>query len=81
MRLESGGAAVGLSAALTSSAPGYPFQVSLPCGDTGLREDSKAQAEQVRSISVERLGEAVGIVPSALLESVDDALRLHLALG
>lgn len=59
----------------------YPFQVSLPSGDTGLPADSKAQAEQVRSISVERLGEAVGIVPSTLLESVDDALRLHLGLG
>jgi mRNA interferase MazF len=59
----------------------YPFQVALPSGDTGLREDSKAQAEQVRSISVERLGEAVGLVPADLLESVDDALRLHLALG
>ncbi|MCX6389995.1 MAG: hypothetical protein NT122_05080, partial [Solirubrobacterales bacterium] len=37
-------------------------------------------AEQVRSISVERVGPAVGIVPTALLTSLDEALRLHLGL-
>ncbi|MEI6448263.1 MAG: type II toxin-antitoxin system PemK/MazF family toxin, partial [Actinomycetes bacterium] len=42
----------------------YPFQVALPAGETGLPVDSKAQAEQVRSIAVERIGDAVGIVPT-----------------
>src|SRR5258708_37732358 len=32
----------------------YPFQVLLPAGQTGLRQDSKAQAEKVRSVAVER---------------------------
>ena len=32
------------------------FQVTLPAGQTGLGLDSKAQAEQVRPIEVERLG-------------------------
>lgn len=59
----------------------YPFQVALPSTETGLAQDSKAQAEQVRSISVERIGEPVGAVPGELLEALDDALRLHLALG
>jgi len=58
----------------------YPFQVALSAGETGLSQDSKAQAEQVRSISVERVGEAVGIVPASLLASLDEALRLHLGL-
>jgi mRNA interferase MazF len=58
----------------------YPFQVALPATETGLPEDSKAQAEQVRSISVERIGDAVGIVPAALIASLDEALRLHLGL-
>src|SRR6476659_4154481 len=35
----------------------YPFQVALDAGSTGLRTDSKAQAEQVRSIDVARVGE------------------------
>jgi mRNA interferase MazF len=56
------------------------FQVPLPATTAGLRVDSKAQAEQLRSVSVERLGPAIGIVPPALMAAVDDALRLHLAL-
>jgi mRNA interferase MazF len=58
----------------------YPFQVLIPADATGLDVDSKAQAEQVRSISVERLGLAIGQVPHELMEEIDEALRLHLAL-
>ena len=42
---------------------------------------SKAQAEQVRTIAVERLGpRSVGALDPALLVELDNALRLHLAL-
>jgi len=58
----------------------YPFQVSLPAEATGLRSDSKAQAEQVRSVAVQRIGPRVGRVPADLMDRIDDALRLHLAL-
>jgi mRNA interferase MazF len=58
----------------------YEFQVLLPAGDVGLERDSKAQAEQVRSISAGRLGAHVGRLTSSLLEKLDDALRLHLSL-
>jgi mRNA interferase MazF len=58
----------------------YPFQVLLPANVTGLEHDSKAQAEQVRSISVERIGSTVGEVPHDLMNELDEALRLHLAL-
>jgi mRNA interferase MazF len=58
----------------------YPFQVLLPAATTGLRLDSKAQAEQVRSIAVERIGELVGSLTGADLHALDEALRLHLAL-
>jgi mRNA interferase MazF len=58
----------------------YPFQVLLPAEETGLRMDSKAQAEQVRSVTVERVGPAVGRVPPRLMAAVDEALRLHLQL-
>jgi len=57
-----------------------PFQVLLHAGGSGLAVDSKAQAEQVRSVSVERLGPAIGLLPRALMAQIDDALRLHLAL-
>jgi mRNA interferase MazF len=58
----------------------YPFQVMLPAGQTGLRQDSKAQAEQVRSVAVERVGERVGRLPAALIAELDRALRIHLSL-
>jgi mRNA interferase MazF len=57
-----------------------PFQVLLPEGSAGLRVDSKAQAEQVRSVSVERIGSALGRLPASLMAAVDEALRLHLDL-
>ena len=58
----------------------YPFQVLLPSGTGGLFHDSKAQAEQVRSIAVERIGRRLGNVPADIMAAIDDALRLHLAL-
>jgi mRNA interferase MazF len=58
----------------------YPFQVLLPASDTGLHIDSKAQAEQLRAVAVERLGTRVGALPPALMAALDEALRLHLAL-
>jgi len=58
----------------------YPFQVLLPAESTGLSVDSKAQAEQVRSIDVARVQRRVGSVPGELMHELDDALRLHLAL-
>ena len=58
----------------------YPFQVLLPSAVTGLDLDSKAQAEQVRSVDVGRIGVRVGAVPNAILTLLDEALRLHLAL-
>jgi mRNA interferase MazF len=58
----------------------HPFQVLLPAQDTGLEQDSKAQAEQVRSVSMDRMGSKLGSVPPSLMLEVDEALRLHLAL-
>jgi mRNA interferase MazF len=58
----------------------YPFQVLVPAHESGLERNSKVQAEQVRSVSVERVGRAIGSVPASLMLSVDEALRLHLSL-
>jgi mRNA interferase MazF len=58
----------------------YPFQVLLPARQTGLARDSKAQAEQVRSIAVERVGKRIGRLPPSLIAELDQALRVHLSL-
>jgi len=58
----------------------YPFQVLLPAIQTGLPRDSKAQAEQIRSVAVERVGGRLGQLPAALVTELDRALRVHLSL-
>lgn len=58
----------------------YRFQVLLPAAATGLRVDSKAQAEQVRSVAVQRVGPVVGRLAPVQAAELDDALRLHLGL-
>jgi mRNA interferase MazF len=58
----------------------YPFHVFLAADVTGLVRDSKAQAEQIRSVAVERVGERIGVLTSTDLAALDEAMRLHLAL-
>lgn len=58
----------------------YPFQVLLPARECGLPSDSKAQAEQVRTVAIERIGRRVGQLTAPRLAELDEALRLHLAL-
>jgi mRNA interferase MazF len=75
------GAGVVTVVPITSSvARVYPFQVLLPEGAGGLSTDSKAQAEQVRSLDASRVGEQLGRVSDELMTRLDGALRLHLAL-
>ncbi len=58
----------------------HPFQVLLPATRCDLAHDSKAQAEQIRSVAHDRIGAVVGRLPADLLVELDRALRLHLAL-
>ncbi|MDF8264606.1 type II toxin-antitoxin system PemK/MazF family toxin [Luteipulveratus flavus] len=65
-----------------TSRPGrvLPFQVLLAPPDSGLDLESKAQAEQVRSIDVVRLTRRLGRLSPSAAWQLDEALRLHLAL-
>jgi mRNA interferase MazF len=59
----------------------YPFEVKLAASNTGLGKDSKAMAQQVRTLDKGRLAQrASGQVPLEVMLQVDAALRLHLAL-
>lgn len=64
----------------SSTAVVRPFQVLLRRELTGLRLDSKAQAEQVRAVTVERVGPVLGALTPELVAELEDALRLHLDL-
>lgn len=57
-----------------------PFQVLLRATECGLDKDSKAQAEQVRAVSVARLGKRIGEIPRPAVDKLNAALRLHLGL-
>jgi mRNA interferase MazF len=58
----------------------FAFQVLLPAELTGLRVESKAQCEQVRAVSLQRLGPVLGQLPASIMGKLDEALRLHLQL-
>lgn len=55
-------------------------QVLLPASQTGLLRDAKAQAEQVRSVPVERVEGRLGQLPAGLIADLDRALRVQLSL-
>ncbi|WP_304608324.1 type II toxin-antitoxin system PemK/MazF family toxin [Isoptericola luteus] len=59
-----------------------PFQVLVPADvANGLTVDSKAQAERVRSIDVDRFGDRRGALTTPQVAALDEALLLHLGLS
>lgn len=46
----------------------------------GLRGPSKAQAEQIRSVDINRIQQTIGRLGPADVDAIDQALRYHLAL-
>lgn len=59
----------------------FPFEVKLLASDTGLSKDSKAMAQQIRTLDKGRLAKnSSGHVSKALMQQIDNALRLHLSL-
>ena len=59
----------------------YPFEVLVTPEDSGLPKPSKVQAQQIKTISKQRIkSEAVGQLSDELMQQVGDAMKLHLAL-
>ena len=59
----------------------YPFEVLLQPSDSSLPKASKVQAQQIRTISKQRIsGSAIGSLKKSLMQLVDAAIKLHLAL-
>lgn len=59
----------------------YPFEVFLSPEKSGLPKPSKVQAQQIRTISKQRLqGNQIGKLEPSLMQSVDATITLHLAL-
>lgn len=59
----------------------FPFQVDVPADEVnGLTVDSKAQAEQLRSVDISRFVRRIGNLSTESLSALDEALLLHLGL-
>lgn len=59
---------------------GFPFHVAVAAEDSGLHDDSTAQAEQVRSVAIEHIGPRTGSLPLQVMAQLEAALRVHLDL-
>ena len=58
----------------------YPFEVFLPKGTGNLPKDSKAKADQIRTIDRVRIVKHIGALGGAEMKDIEKALRLHLDL-
>lgn len=58
----------------------FDFHLLIPAALSGLPADCKAQAEQIRSISVHRLVAQAGSLPPELSDALDERIRVWLNL-
>lgn len=58
----------------------YPFEVLVKKEDSGLKLDSKVKANQIRSIDKSRVIKLVGTLPDDIMEGVEAAIKIHLAI-
>lgn len=59
----------------------FPFEIALTRKESGLPKDSKAQAQQIRTIAKQRIsGPAAGRLDAEKMRAVDAAISLHLAI-
>jgi mRNA interferase MazF len=65
---------------LTRTRLGWPSHVEVESADSGLRETSYVQTEQIRTISTERVTRILSRLPFAAVTSVNGLLRTNLAL-
>ncbi len=59
----------------------YPFEVFIAANESGLPKDSKAQCQQLRTVSVQRIiSHKIGALKSATIGKVNVGMRLHLSV-
>lgn len=56
----------------------YPFEVLIRKGIANLAEDSKAKANQIRTVDKSRLKNLIGTVTLPILEEIEKAVKVHL---
>ena len=67
---------------LTSKDPQtvYPFEVFVSRGTANIPRDSKIKADQIRTLDRRRMIKRIGALDKKILNEIDEALKIHLAL-
>jgi mRNA interferase MazF len=58
----------------------YPFEVFIPEGIGGLTKNSKAKANQIRTIDKSRIKKELGELPKDIMKKLEEAIKIHLDL-
>lgn len=58
----------------------YPFEIFLPTGEGNLTKDSKAKANQIRTIDKLRLKRQFGKISEEKLMEIEQAILIHLEI-
>ena len=58
----------------------YPFEIFLPKGEGNLTNDSKAKANQIRTIDKLRLKKQFGRINEETLREIEKAILIHLGI-
>lgn len=58
----------------------YPFEIFLPKGEGNLTNDSKAKANQIRTIDKLRLKKQFGRINEETLKEIEKAILIHLGI-
>ncbi len=56
----------------------YPFEVFIPRGITNISRDSKAKANQLRTVDKRRIKDLIGTLPDSILKEIEKAVKIHL---
>ncbi len=59
----------------------YPFEVFIPKGVGNLDKNSKAKANQIRTIDKKRIIKEIGKLPDEIMEKINNAIKIHLFLN
>lgn len=58
----------------------YPFEIAIAAGEGGLPKDSRAKANQIRTVDKKRLHKYAGVIPGERMQELEAAILLHLAI-
>lgn len=59
----------------------YPFEVLILKNIGGLKEDSKAKANQIRTIDKNRIRKVIGSLSENLIVKIEEAIKIHLDIA